>query len=99
MEKLSDITLSIESKFAKLIQHLDKTVKENELLREKLLQNQTELNDLQEKHRLLEQNFSDLKIVNSLLGSEDFKKETKHKINSLVKEIDHCIMQLSQIKD
>ena len=29
--------------------------------------------------------------------SEDFKKETKLKINSLVRDIDHCISQLSKI--
>jgi hypothetical protein len=36
-----------------------------------------------------------LKMVNSLLGSEENKRETKLKINSLIREIDYCIAQLS----
>jgi hypothetical protein len=34
-------------------------------------------------------------MANSLLGSEDYKKDTKLKINSLIREIDYCIAQLS----
>ena len=36
-----------------------------------------------------------LKIANSLLGSDENKRDTKLKINSLVREIDYCIAQLS----
>jgi hypothetical protein len=36
-----------------------------------------------------------LKITNSLLGSEDYKRDTKLKINSLIREIDYCIAQLA----
>ena len=99
MEKLSDITLSIETKLSKLIQHLEKVVKENEALKSQLLQQQTQQNNLQEKYNDLQNQYNNLKFANSLLGSEDFKKETKLKINSLVREIDHCISQLTQIKD
>jgi hypothetical protein len=34
-------------------------------------------------------------MVNSLLCSEENKGETKLKINSLIREIDYCIAQLS----
>ena len=51
--------------------------------------------DTSELLRLLE----NLKIANALLGSEDFKKDTKLKINSIVREIDHCITQLTLTKD
>ena len=43
----------------------------------------------------LKQELESLKITNSLLGSEEYKKETKLKINSLIREIDYCIAQLS----
>jgi len=36
-----------------------------------------------------------LKMANSLLGSDENKRETKLKINSLIREIDYCIAQLS----
>ena len=97
MEKLSDITLSIEAKLNKLIQHLENVVNENEALKSKILQQQTQQNELLEKHIELQKQYDNLKIANGLLGSEDFKKETKLKINSLVREIDHCISQLSKI--
>ncbi len=97
MEKLSDITLSIETKLNKLIQHLEKVVKENDQLKSELLQYQTQQTILQQKHIELEKQYENLKMANALLGSEDFKKETKLKINSLVREIDHCISQLTKI--
>ncbi|MBC7524446.1 MAG: hypothetical protein H7239_08425 [Flavobacterium sp.] len=43
----------------------------------------------------LKKDFDTLKITNSLLGSEDYKRDTKLKINSLIREIDYCIAQLS----
>ena len=97
MEKLSDITLSIETKLNKLIQHLKNVVKENNELKSELLQYQTQPTILQQKHTDLQKQYENLKIANALLGSEDFKKETKLKINSLVREIDHCISQLTKI--
>jgi cell division septum initiation protein DivIVA len=37
-----------------------------------------------------------LKNANAILGSTEFKRETKLKINSLIKEIDQCIVQLAE---
>ena len=43
----------------------------------------------------LKKQYDTLKIANSLLGSDNNKRETKLKINSLIREIDYCIAQLS----
>ena len=43
----------------------------------------------------LKTQYETLKIANSLLGSDDNKRDTKLKINSLIREIDYCIAQLS----
>ncbi len=43
----------------------------------------------------LKAQYETLKVANALLGSEDNKRETKLKINSLIREIDYCIAQLS----
>jgi hypothetical protein len=40
--------------------------------------------------------YETLKLTSSMLGSEDYKRETKLKINALIREIDHCITQLSK---
>lgn len=37
-----------------------------------------------------------LKTANAMLGSTEYKRETKLKINSLIREIDQCIVQLSE---
>ena len=66
----------------------------------------SEMQDLLDKQYLLNQKLNDkvikleqenvlIKNTNALLGSDEFKKETKLKINALVKEIDQCIAQLS----
>ena len=43
----------------------------------------------------LKKDMETLKITNSLLGSEDYKRDTKLKINSLIREIDYCIAQIA----
>jgi hypothetical protein len=46
--------------------------------------------------QLREENKS-LKIANNLLGSTEGKTQAKTKINSLIKEVDTCIQQLSEM--
>ncbi|MEB3347942.1 hypothetical protein U6A24_20875 [Aquimarina gracilis] len=43
-----------------------------------------------------EEKFSALKNANAMLGSDEYKRETKLKINALIREIDMCIAQLSE---
>jgi hypothetical protein len=44
---------------------------------------------------MLKTQYNSLKMANSLLGSDENKRDTKLKINSLIREIDYCIAQLS----
>ena len=44
---------------------------------------------------VLKTQYNSLKMANSLLGSDENKRDTKLKINSLIREIDYCIAQLS----
>ncbi|WP_254884052.1 hypothetical protein [Aquimarina sp. TRL1] len=46
--------------------------------------------------RQWEEKYTALKNANAILGSEKYRRETKLKINSLIKEIDVCIAQLSE---
>ena len=52
---------------------------------------------LEEKIVKLEEENKALKIANNLLGSKEGKTQTKSKINSLIKEVDYCIQQLSEM--
>ncbi len=58
-------------------------VQENKILKDKILK--------------LEDDNKSLKVANNLLGSSEGKSQTKTKINNLIKEVDYCIQQLSEM--
>ena len=58
-------------------------VQENKILKDKILK--------------LEADNKSLKVANNLLGSSEGKSQTKTKINNLIKEVDYCIRQLSEM--
>lgn len=85
----------------RIVQLLNK-LKENHLLINKL---QSENSQFEEESNSLKTQISELKkeneslrMANSLLGSKESKAITKRKINSLIKEVDFCIDQLSEIR-
>jgi len=95
MNRLSELIDSLEVKFFKLNQKVVQLEKKNkELYDELLLYKKSQQNQMGEIESLKNQ-LDTLKMVNSLLGSEENKRETKLKINSLIREIDYCIAQLS----
>ena len=47
--------------------------------------------------KMLKEENKSLKIANNLLGSNEGKSITKNKLNRLIKEVDACIDQLSEI--
>ena len=53
--------------------------------------------EINQKYIILESENKSLKIANNLLGSNDGNQETKSKINSLIKEVDFCIQQVSEM--
>lgn len=95
MSKVEQIIESLEKNIQKLLSKKVVLEETNENLRLMLSQNLQTIQTQKEEIALLKQELEALKIANSLLGSDDFKKETKLKINSLVREIDYCIAQLS----
>jgi chromosome segregation ATPase len=95
MNGLSELIDSLEVKFFKLNQKLVQLEKNNLELHEKLLLLQKNQQEQSDEIVSLKNQIDTLKMVNSLLGSEENKRETKLKINSLIREIDYCIAQLS----
>ena len=95
MSKIELIVNSLESKVQKVLCELIELKKDNTILKQELLDanaaNSKLLHTLQEK----ESDFETLKYANSILGSDESKRETKLKINTLIKEIDECISKLS----
>ena len=84
----------------RIVQLLNK-LKENHLLISQLSEENQGLEkqnlDFKEKVSHLKSENESLKVANSLLGSEESKAVTKRKINSLIKEVDFCIHQLTEI--
>ncbi len=86
----------LEIKLKNLLSNYDFLLKENELL----LQNSSKLqHQLLENKQLLEQReeqFKLLKIAKTIEGSDNSTRDTKFKINALIREIDKCIIQLNE---
>ncbi|UOK42486.1 MULTISPECIES: hypothetical protein [Flavobacterium] len=95
MSELTEIIDSLEIKFSKLAQKLDNLEKTNQELRNDLLKSSNIISKQSEEISTLKNQYETLKMANSLLGSDENKRDTKLKINSLIREIDYCIAQLS----
>ena len=63
---------------------------------EKLENQQQQILEYQEQISEWSDRYETLKTANAMLGSDENKRETKLKINSLIRDIDHCIAQLSE---
>ena len=96
MDKIKDLLSDLEKKVeSNLNELLSLRVQNNELLdKNKSLIN--ERNDLMLDLESLEEKFKALKIANTITGSENNINETRSEINSLIREIDLCISQLSE---
>lgn len=95
MNGLSELIDSLEVKFFKLNQKVVQLEKKNQELQDELLLSKKNQQKQSGEIETLKKQLDTLKMVNSLLGSEENKRETKLKINSLIREIDYCIAQLS----
>jgi cell division septum initiation protein DivIVA len=95
MSEIAEIIDTLENKIQKLFKKINDLEEKNQALQREIKisvqsnQNQTLA------YESLKKEFESLKMANSLLGSEDYKRDTKLKINSLIREIDYCIAQLA----
>tara|TARA_B100000795_G_C22789546_1_gene436250 strand:- start:1180 stop:1470 length:291 start_codon:yes stop_codon:yes gene_type:complete len=96
MSNTLEVIHLLEDKLKTLLSNYDFLKNENQIL----LQNNTILqNQLLEKEQKLvthKKEFDMLKIAKTIEGSSTNTKDTKLKINALVREIDKCIVQLQE---
>jgi chromosome segregation ATPase len=96
MSNLSEIVDSLENRVGKLLQEHENLKNKKSKLEEEI----TVLISQQDQYSKEIENWREecnaLKLSNSMLGSNEYKRETKLKINELVREIDKCITQLSE---
>lgn len=96
MSELVEIVDSLENKVSKLLHRIEqlqqaKTALEEELIAVQHIQNKAENTIL-----AWEEKYNSLKTASALLGSNTNKTEAKLRINTLIKDLDHCIAQLSE---
>lgn len=96
MSKIEDIVDSLENKISKILHRQEVLKQTNAKLSEELNQCQQALIKQQEQLSSWVEKYESLKIANSMLGSDENKRDTKLKINTLIREIDNCIAQLSE---
>ena len=96
MDKIKDLLFDLERKVESNLKELSRLEQlNNELLeKNKSLINEKDIvvSDLDS----LDEKFKALKIANTISGSENNINETRSEINSLIREIDLCISQLSE---
>jgi|TARA_R110002012_G_scaffold153391_1_gene313427 hypothetical protein len=96
MGQIEDQLNLLENKMIKLFKSYNLLKEENRLLKQNLQNSQSNLTHKQDEVLHWQQQFETLKVANAMLGSDDNKRETKLKINALIREIDYCISQLSE---
>ncbi len=95
MSEIAEIIDTLEIKIGKLFEKINSLEEKNQALQEELKNSASSNQSQTQAVESLKNEVATLKMANSLLGSEDYKRDTKLKINSLIREIDYCIAQLS----
>ena len=95
MSVIAEIIDTLENKVEKLFIKMKSMEQNNQDLKTELIKTAALIQTQSEEIEALKTQYETLKIANSLLGSDDNKRDTKLKINSLIREIDYCIAQLS----
>lgn len=96
MSNLSDIVDSVENRVGKLLNKHEKLKIINAELADEVVILKSKQQQFEYEIETLNQKYNSLKLASSMLGSDQHKRETKLKINALVREIDVCITQLSE---
>jgi len=95
MSEFAEIIKTLESNIEKLFSKIATLEKNNTILNREITDSAETIKNQSLEIELLKSQYNSIKMANSLLGSEENKRETKLKINSLIREIDYCISQLS----
>ncbi len=95
MNNLFQLVDLLDKKLNKLLVKYNNLKLDNEQL---IVQKKSLKEELLEQHQLisdLESKYESLKVANAIVGSKGDKHLTKLKINTLIREIDKCIVHLS----
>jgi chromosome segregation ATPase len=96
MSELIQIVDSLENRISKLLHKLEVLRRANSELENELSSIKSVQQEADQSVSDWEEKYNSLKLANSMLGSNTNKTEAKLKINTLIRELDYCIAQLSE---
>ncbi len=96
MSDVLEIVDSLQSKLENLLSKYELLQIENQQLLEKSQKLVQDVHTHQESVSAIENKYESLKVANAMVGGKEDKHSTKLKINTLIREIDKCILQLSE---
>lgn len=95
MSEIAEIIHSVEGRIGKLFTKIEGLERDAASVKGELENAAAQIKKQADEIAQLKSECEALRMANSLLGGEENKRDTKLKINSLIREIDHCIAQLS----
>ncbi|WP_338730810.1 hypothetical protein [Mangrovimonas cancribranchiae] len=96
MSKIETLVDTLEAQINKAVNKIEELKQANLSIQQELQLTQKQLQNQKQLAADWEEKYEALKVANTILGSDDSKRETKLKINALIREIDYCIAELSQ---
>ena len=96
MNKVLETVGLLEDKLKVLLERYQFLKEENDILIENVNETQNRALLFEEKLHSEKEKYRLLKIAKTIEGSRSDSKETKQKINALIREIDKCIVKLNQ---
>jgi hypothetical protein len=96
MNQITGIVNLVEDKLKMLLENYNFLKEENELLHNKVIILENQLSKEKQFNNEIEKQYQTLKIAKTIEGSKENSRETKLKINALIREVDNCISQLSE---
>ncbi len=96
MSNIIETANLLESKLETLLEAFVFLKDENEFLHSKLASLEHQLTENNQQLEEKEKSYQMLKIAKTIEGSNISTRETKLKINALIREVDKCIVQLSE---
>ncbi len=92
----NDIIAKLEQKIDLLVERYQAEKEENSMLRSQMSQLTDQLDRSVSSYSLLEESFGKLKVAKTLGASGEDVRDTKLRINQIVREIDKCIALLNR---
>ncbi len=95
MRSQYEMIANLQANIERLLERYEFLQKENKILSDQNFNLQQTNKGLEDEISFYKEELQVLKIAKTLGGSENYKKDTKAKIDFLVSEIDKCIQELN----